>query len=184
MLAHYDPKKEIGVAADASAYGIGAVLFHSERSNIKHLVIYASRTLSDAEQGNSQIENKGLAIVFAIQRFQRYNAGRRCTLHTDHRPLLKQSLVLMNRFESLHQLASNDGRSSLARLTTPSASRNRPTTRTQTVYYAIRLTSHFRLTQKLAEFNTTISNRFRSTGSKSEIAVGWIWSSRKRFVIL
>ena len=30
VLAHYNPAKEIEVAADASAYGIEAVLFHFE----------------------------------------------------------------------------------------------------------------------------------------------------------
>ena len=44
VLAHYDPKKKIGVAADASAYGIAAVLFHNEPGNITHPVIYKSRT--------------------------------------------------------------------------------------------------------------------------------------------
>ena len=89
VLAHYDPRKEIGVAADASAYGIGAVLSHLEPDGLERPICYASRVLSDAERNYSQIEKEGLSIVFAMQRFHRYISGRHFILYTDHRPLLK-----------------------------------------------------------------------------------------------
>ena len=89
VLVHYDPKKELGVAADASAYGLGAVLFHIEPGSTERPVYYASRVLSDAERNYSQVEKEGLAIVFALKRFQRYVEGRRFLLFNDHKPLLK-----------------------------------------------------------------------------------------------
>ena len=88
VLAHYDPAKEICVAADASAYGVGAVLCHRE-CGIEHPVSYVSRVLSDSERNYSQIEKERLAKIFVMQRFQRYISGRHFTLLTDHRPLLK-----------------------------------------------------------------------------------------------
>lgn len=89
VLAHYDPNKRIGVAADASAYGIGAVLFHIESNGIERPVYYVNRVLSDAEKNYFQIEKEGLAIIFAIKLFNCYITGRHFVLFTDHRPLLK-----------------------------------------------------------------------------------------------
>ena len=89
VLSHYDPTKRLGVFADASAYGVGAVLFNMESNGIEKPIYYASRVLSDAETNYSQIEKEGLAIVFAMRRFQRYLEGRHFILFTDHRLLLK-----------------------------------------------------------------------------------------------
>ena len=88
MLSHYDLTKRLGVSADASAYGVEAVLFHIESNSIEKPIYYASRVLFDAEKNYSHIE-KGLAIVFSMRRFQRYLEGRHYILFTDHRPLLK-----------------------------------------------------------------------------------------------
>jgi len=50
---------------------------------------YASRPLSLAEKNYSQIEKEGLAIVFGITKFYMCLFGRKFTLHSDHKPLLK-----------------------------------------------------------------------------------------------
>ena len=49
-LAHFDPKLDIVLACDASAYGIGAVLSHRLADGTEKPVDFASRTLSTAEK--------------------------------------------------------------------------------------------------------------------------------------
>ena len=48
ILAHYDPSKKLKLAADASQYGIGAVLSHVFANGCERPIAYASRTLSKA----------------------------------------------------------------------------------------------------------------------------------------
>ena len=59
VLTHFDDKRDLFLATNASEYGVGAVLFHKATleggSNIKantaeQVIRYASRTLSAAER--------------------------------------------------------------------------------------------------------------------------------------
>ena len=63
VLVHFDPFMDIVLACDASAYGIGAVLAHKMADGSEHPVGFASRTLSPAEQIQSDRErNSGLCL--------------------------------------------------------------------------------------------------------------------------
>ena len=50
VLVHYDPRLDLVVAGDASAYRIGAVLSHKMPNGEERPVAFASRTLSSAER--------------------------------------------------------------------------------------------------------------------------------------
>ena len=85
---HYDPDLPIRVAADASSYGLGAVLSHVLRNGTEHPIAYESRTLTPSEKNYAQVEKEALAIVFGVRKFHQYIYGRRFTLVTDHKLLL------------------------------------------------------------------------------------------------
>ena len=67
---------------DASSVGLGAVLEQND-----HVVAYASRALTKAEQQYSMIQKECLAAVFAIKQYRHYLLGRHFQLLTDHSPL-------------------------------------------------------------------------------------------------
>ena len=56
LLVHFDPKKQLVFAWDASPYGIGVVLSHVMEDGTERPIAYTSRTLNQAEQNYSQLE--------------------------------------------------------------------------------------------------------------------------------
>lgn len=86
LLEIYDPTKEMVVVADASPYGIGAILLKVE-NGIEKPVLYASSTLSPSEKNYSQIHREGLAIIFAVQQFHKYIYGHKFKLCSDAQAL-------------------------------------------------------------------------------------------------
>ncbi|KAG8180416.1 hypothetical protein JTE90_022765 [Oedothorax gibbosus] len=87
LLIHFDNKKEVLVACDASPYGLGVVLSHPTPEGDRPIA-FASRSLTKAEKNYSHLEKEALALVFGVTRFRNYLLGREFTLITDHRPLL------------------------------------------------------------------------------------------------
>ena len=108
ILAHYDVTQKIKLAADASAYGLGAVISHTYEDGSERPITYASRTLSDAEKNYAQIDKEALALVFAVQKFHTYLYGRKFVLVTDHKPLVTL-LGLRKPFHHLQQPGCRGG---------------------------------------------------------------------------
>ena len=86
-LMLYDPRAEVKVSADASSFGLGAVLLQRSQDTWRP-VAYASRSMSPTERRYAQIEKEALAITWACQRFSDYVLGRNFTIKTDHKPLI------------------------------------------------------------------------------------------------
>jgi hypothetical protein len=86
LLVHYDPRKEIILACDASPVGLGCVLSHSV-NGVEKPIAFASRSLSPAEQNYCQLEREGLAIVYGLTKFHKYIYGRHFTIVTDNKPI-------------------------------------------------------------------------------------------------
>ncbi|KAL7842137.1 hypothetical protein SRHO_G00238260 [Serrasalmus rhombeus] len=87
LLVHFDPDKEVTLACDASPYGVGAVLSHVMEDGSEKPIGFASRMLTAAEKGYSQLDKECLAIVFAVKHFHQYLYGQPFKIHTDHKPL-------------------------------------------------------------------------------------------------
>ena len=66
ILALYDVDAKTKVSADASTNGIGAVLMQQQQGAWRP-VVFASRTLNEAETRYAQIEKEALAMTWALE---------------------------------------------------------------------------------------------------------------------
>ena len=86
-LTLYDKAKELKVSADASSFGLGAVLLQKDESGWNS-VAYASRSMTDTERRYTQIEKEALAITWAFEKFSSYILGKTVAVETDHKLLI------------------------------------------------------------------------------------------------
>ena len=101
VLSSYSESSDLHLAADASEYGLTAVL--SQKNSVylghygtnlgtepeEHVISYASRTFTVAERNYPQVEKEALAIILGVKKFEKYLMGRHFTIYTDHKPLVK-----------------------------------------------------------------------------------------------
>ena len=87
VLVHYDPALPVRMAADASAYRIGAVISYVFPNGEEKPIAFSSLKLSPAEVNYAQIEKEALGLVFGVQHFHQFY-GRKFTMVTDHKPLM------------------------------------------------------------------------------------------------
>ena len=88
ILAYYEANRETIVSADASSFGLGAVLLQKQPDMNWRPVAYHSRALTEAEQRYAQIEKEALAVTWACERFRDYLLGKQFQIQTDHKPLV------------------------------------------------------------------------------------------------
>ena len=82
VLRYFDPDAETTIQTDASLKGLSAVLLQGGQP-----VCYASKVLTEAEQRYSNIEREALGVVWGLERFHYFVYGKKCNVHTDHKPL-------------------------------------------------------------------------------------------------
>nr|XP_037280020.1 uncharacterized protein LOC119172989 [Rhipicephalus microplus] len=88
-MASYNPELPTLVSADASSFGLGAVLLQEQQTGERRAVAFASRALTTAEQRYSQIEKEALGVSWAIERFEEFLRGLSFVVETDHQPLVR-----------------------------------------------------------------------------------------------
>ena len=100
MMALYDPNRETTMSADASSYGLGAVL--RQRTNGTWCPVpYASRATTLTEQRYSQIEKDALATTWSLEQFTDYPYRMSFHVETIHKPLVS----LLSSKKNLDQLS-------------------------------------------------------------------------------
>lgn len=82
------PSLKTTVSADASSFGLGAVLLQEQTNGETRAVAYISHAMTPTEQRYAQIEKESLAITWACEHFEDYLLGLRFQIETDHKPLV------------------------------------------------------------------------------------------------
>ena len=72
-LALFEPNRQTIVSADASAYGLGAVLRQKQPDGSLRPIVYVSRAMTECEQRYAQIEKEALALTWACERLNQYH---------------------------------------------------------------------------------------------------------------
>ena len=81
VTAYFDPEKETKISVDASPVGLAAILSQVDpQTEERHVITYASRSLTATEQRYSQTEREALAVVWACEHLHLYVYGKPITV--------------------------------------------------------------------------------------------------------
>ena len=83
VIATPDWGEPIELMCDASDFAVGAVL-GQRKSNVFHVIYYASKKLNGAQLNYTTTEKELLAIVFGFEKFRSYLLGTKVVVYTDH----------------------------------------------------------------------------------------------------
>jgi len=72
ILQYSDFRQPFYIYTDVSQSGLEAVLAQIDKDKREHVIVYASRSLSKAEQNYSATELECLAVVWAVDHFHQY----------------------------------------------------------------------------------------------------------------
>ena len=86
-LRYYDKSKLVTLQYDVSLKGLGACIIQDGQP-----IVFASKSLTDAETCYANIERELLAIMYSCEKFHTYLYGRTFVVETDHKPLEMISL--------------------------------------------------------------------------------------------
>ena len=84
VLMYPDFEREFLLYTDASGYALGAVLSQKDDDRKEHVIYYASKSLTQAEQNYSTTELECYAVVWAVDKFHPYLEGKKFKIITDH----------------------------------------------------------------------------------------------------
>ena len=79
--------KEFHVHVDASSVALGVVLVQLGNDDLDHSISFASQKLSFTKKNYTTTECKGIAMVYALQKFRHYLLGGHFKMFTDHSTL-------------------------------------------------------------------------------------------------
>ena len=88
VLALFDPNRETILSADASCYGLGAVLLQRQPTGDLQPVAFISRSMTATEQQYAQIDKEALAFTWACEHLADYLVGIEFHIQRDHKPLV------------------------------------------------------------------------------------------------
>ena len=81
-------EKETIVSADASSYGLGAVIRQRQEDGTLKAIAYASRLMMKTKCRYAQIEKEALATTWALEHWSDLLIGLKFHVETDHKPLV------------------------------------------------------------------------------------------------
>ena len=81
-MAYYNPKKQTVLQTDASIMGLGTCLLQKEKP-----IYFASKALTEAQQGYEAIELESLAVTWAMEKFHHFLYASNLILETDQKPV-------------------------------------------------------------------------------------------------
>lgn len=84
ILVFPNRDKEFHVHVDASCIVLGVVLMQDGGESLDHPIVSVSHRLSKGEKNYSTTEREGLAMVYALQKYQHYLLGGHFKMYIDH----------------------------------------------------------------------------------------------------